>query len=99
MHELGIMANVLDIVLEYSQKNNVSKVHKISLEIGEYSGIVPHLAQDFFGYISKGSIAEGAEVEIKKVPLRAKCRDCGEAMGGQPPASPWAAAGGWTRWK
>ncbi len=77
MHELGVMANVLDITLEYAQKNDVKKVRKINLEVGEYSGIIAKLAQDFFGYISKDTIADEAIIDIKKVPMKGKCRICG----------------------
>jgi len=77
MHELGIMANVLDLALEYSQANDVRKIRKVILEVGEYSGIMPKLAQDFFGYIAKNTIAEGAVIEIKKVPMKVRCRECG----------------------
>jgi hydrogenase nickel incorporation protein HypA/HybF len=55
----------------------VKIIRKIYLEVGEYSGIVPKLAQDFFGYISKGTIAEDAIIDIKNVPTIIKCKICG----------------------
>ena len=41
MHELGIVLNVIDRVEEIAKENNVKKVTKLTLEIGEVSSIVP----------------------------------------------------------
>ena len=37
MHELGIVLNVIDRVEEIAKENNVKKVTKLTLEIGEVS--------------------------------------------------------------
>lgn len=78
MHEMGIMTNVLDMALEYSKGNNVKRIQKINLEVGEYSGIIPKIAQDFFTFLAKDTIAAGAVIEIKKVPLKYICYECGK---------------------
>lgn len=80
MHELGIMASVLDMTVDLAEKNDVEKVLKVTIEIGEYSGIIPDLARQFFSYLSKGTVAEEAEIELKVVPLQVKCRQCGHEM-------------------
>lgn len=77
MHEMGIMSSVLDLVVDLSKKNNVEKVLAIKLQIGEYSGIIPRLAVQFFEYLARDTVAEGAEVKIERVPLQVRCRDCG----------------------
>lgn len=41
MHELGIVLNVIDRVEDIAKENNVKKVTKLTLEIGEVSSIVP----------------------------------------------------------
>lgn len=77
MHELGIMSSVLEQTLQYAEENDVSKIRKITLEVGEYSGLIPELAQKYFSYISRGTIAEHASIEITEVPLTMKCCACG----------------------
>lgn len=77
MHELGIMRNVLEVVLEYSEKNNVKKVQAINLEVGALSDIVPTFAQMFFQMIAENTIAENAQIKIEKIPAKIKCRICG----------------------
>lgn len=77
MHEMGIMASVLEQTLQYAQENQATTVRKINLEIGEYSRIVPDMAQKFFSYIAKGTVAENAAIEITVVPLMLCCAGCG----------------------
>ncbi len=77
MHELGIMRNVLEIVLEYSEKNNVKKVQAVNLEVGALSDIVPAFAQMFFEMIAENTVADKAKINIQKVPAKIKCRSCG----------------------
>lgn len=53
MHELGIVLNVIDRVEEIAKENNVKKVTKLTLEIGEVSSIVPSYFSDCFEWAKK----------------------------------------------
>jgi len=77
MHELSIMENVLEIVIDFSKKNHANKVKKINLVVGSLSGIIPHWAELFFQMISRDSIAEHATLSFDIIPARIICRDCG----------------------
>lgn len=76
MHELSIMSNILDIVLEHAHKNGAKRVKTINLKIGELSDVIPQWAQMYFDMLTKETIAEGSKLNIEKVPLALKCRDC-----------------------
>jgi len=78
MHELGIMADVLDTAIEVAEKHGASKVTKITLKIGVMSGIMPEYVQSFFDVISKNTIARGAKITIDSDPAVFLCRKCGE---------------------
>ena len=78
MHELSTMQSILDITLEYAAKYNAKRVTKISLEIGELSGFVPDWMQNYFDFVSEGTIAEKAELFIERVPAVVKCNVCGK---------------------
>lgn len=78
MHELSIMQSILNIVLEYAEKNNAKKVTKINLVIGELSGFIPEWMQTYFDFVSEGTIAHKAEVTIEWVPALIKCKECGK---------------------
>ena len=46
MHELGIVLHVIDQVEELAKENNVSKVTRLTLEVGEVSSLFPSYLSD-----------------------------------------------------
>ena len=74
MHELGITSEIIAIVTEQSQGR---KVTKVVLEIGKLSAILPDAVRFCFEMCGKGTVAEGASLEIIEPPGRARCRVCG----------------------
>lgn len=81
MHELSIMTNILDIVLEYAEKYNAGKINRINLRIGEMSDIIPEWAQRYFDMLSKDTIADNAQLNIESIPVRIKCLSCEHEFG------------------
>ena len=77
MHELSITKTMLDLAIEQAQENDAERVEGIHLIIGEMSGVVDDCVRFYFDFLSKGTIAEGAQLSIRRVPARARCRDCG----------------------
>lgn len=77
MHELPITQSIVNIAVEEGEKHNVNKILEIRLKIGELSGLVPECIQQYFDFASKGTIAEGAQIKITKIPITMKCLDCG----------------------
>ena len=77
MHELAIVEGILDAVIPEVQKYDVSRVLSIKLKIGELSGVVPYCIHEYFKVAAKGTIAEGAKIEIEKIPIGIECPDCG----------------------
>ena len=53
MHELGIVKHVIAQVEEAAKENDVKKVLKLTLEIGEVSSIVPQYFTDCFEWAKK----------------------------------------------
>ncbi len=80
MHELALTSRVFDIALAYAQDNDASKICAIHLRIGEIRDIQNEWMQHYFDYLSRGTIAEGAKLEIVRVPLRLACKDCLESF-------------------
>ena len=76
MHEFPITQQIVKIAEESALKNNAKKVLKISLVVGETSGIVEESVRMYFDIISKGTIAEGAELEVTRVEHQMFCTKC-----------------------
>ena len=80
MHELAITQSMFDLVLEQAKQAEAKRVGKINLIIGEMTGVVEECVQFYLGFLSKGTIVEGAALSVKMVPPEARCRDCGETF-------------------
>jgi hydrogenase nickel incorporation protein HypA/HybF len=78
MHELAITQSMFDIVLKQAEQVRAKKINKINLVIGEMTGVVSDSVQFYLDFLTKDSIAEGAEVSVKMVPPQAQCRNCNQ---------------------
>lgn len=76
MHEMAIAQGVLDIVLKTAAENKATQVTGIKLLIGQMTQVEPECLKFGFAALSMGSIAEGAHVEIRIVPLVGLCNSC-----------------------
>ena len=71
MHDMHLAQQILKIVLEYAEKNNLKNIKKIELELGsilEHDEVIsPENLIFNFKLLSKNTIAQNAELEIKKI--------------------------------
>lgn len=77
MHELPITESILKVVLKHAEGQNVRRVVTIRLQIGRLSDLEDEWVQRYFDYLSKGTIAEGARLEIERTPVVMQCTVCG----------------------
>ncbi len=77
MHELSVTQSMLDLALEYAGRASAKRIPHINLVIGELSGIVDESVQFYFDFVSKGTLAEGAQLAFERQPARFRCRACG----------------------
>ncbi len=76
MHEVSLMADTLDIAIEHTKRQGGYKIHWLKMRIGELSGVVPAALEFAFDVVTKGTIAEGARLEIELVPVICYCSKC-----------------------
>jgi hydrogenase nickel incorporation protein HypA/HybF len=78
MHEMSIMANILDIVTKTAQGEKAAKVTRIELAIGSRAGVVTDALTFAFEAMSPPTIAAGAELMVIEIPLCYRCPSCGK---------------------
>lgn len=76
MHELAVTQSILDIVLDYANKANATKITKIYLVIGDLSSIVDESVQFYWEIIAKDTIAEQAALIFRRVAASFECLEC-----------------------
>ena len=77
MHELAVTEGLLQIILDQVQGSNVTRVYGVSLVIGDLASIVDESVQFYFDILSKGTVAEGAQLCVTRVVPEYGCRSCG----------------------
>lgn len=74
MHELAIADEIVRITLDHAAG---AKVLRVVLEIGAFVGVEPQSVAFCFESLTRGTLAEGAELVIHDVPGEAHCLGCG----------------------
>lgn len=77
MHEMSTMVRMVNLACETAEKEGGGRLKSISVSVGAMTGILPFYLKKYFPAASKGTLAEGAELEITEVPVTVKCQDCG----------------------
>lgn len=78
MHELAIAESIKESVeLELEKHKELRKVTSIGLVIGGMHAVVPEALKFNFDLICRESRLEGADLEIKEIPVKGKCGSCG----------------------
>jgi len=71
MHDLHEANKILKLILEYAKKNKLKKVSKAVIELGSViehgEEINPENLEFNLKLLAKNTIAQGLEIEIKKV--------------------------------
>jgi len=62
MHELAVTESIIEIVSRHAAEAGARKVSAINLVIGDLSSIVDDSVQFYFDYLSRDTIAAGAEL-------------------------------------
>ena len=80
MHELSIVLGIVDIAATTVQKANAHTVDRIELEIGELAGIETDALLFAWDAAIKNTVLARAMRDIRHVPGKARCLDCGEVF-------------------
>jgi len=78
MHELSITKSLIELACEYARDEGAQKVTRISVRLGSQSVIMRSL-YFCFDSVTKGTVCEGAILDIEEVPLSAYCPACDES--------------------
>ncbi|MBL6946599.1 MAG: hydrogenase maturation nickel metallochaperone HypA [Rhodospirillales bacterium] len=80
MHEMSLCEGVLKILKEQAEIQDYSRVNSVTLEVGELSCAVPESMEMCFGAITRGTLADGAELIIVRTRGEAWCNKCEELV-------------------
>ena len=76
MHEMSLAEGVLQLVEDTAKRESARRVKLVVLEIGRMSSVQPEALRFCFDAVTRGSMAEGAALEIVDVPGAGWCMQC-----------------------
>lgn len=76
MHEVSICEGIILLLEEQAVVQHFQQVQTLWLEIGELAGVELEALRFSFEVVSRGTLAEGARLEILQPQGRAWCQDC-----------------------
>ncbi|WPC44452.1 hydrogenase maturation nickel metallochaperone HypA [Clostridium sp. JS66] len=76
LHEISIMESTIDIVLKKAGECNFKTIRKVTLKIGELSGVMDEALNFAFNELKNYSMLRDAELCIDKIKAKAYCKNC-----------------------
>ena len=80
MHEMSLCESILEILEGAAAREGFSQVRQVRLEIGRFAGVESEALRFGFDVVTRGTVAEGAELIILDRPGRGFCFDCGDTV-------------------
>ena len=79
MHELGVTFTIMDHLEKVAKENNVEKINKVVLELGEVSTVIESYLQSCWAWSAKKRpLFEGSTLVVETLPAITYCEDCKE---------------------
>ena len=80
MHEMSLVESIRTIVQENAIRHGFSQVEVLRLEIGRFAGVEKPALEFAFEVVMRGSVAQGARLEMIELPGEATCYDCAKRV-------------------
>jgi hydrogenase nickel incorporation protein HypA/HybF len=81
MHEYSIVQALVERVDAEVKSHRAVGVHRLSVRIGELSGVDPELLTTAYHTFREKTVCEGADLDLTIVPARWTCENCGRRIG------------------
>lgn len=76
MHEMSIAESLVDLIEDEARKEGFGRVKRISIKIGALGHVEPAALEFCFDAASRGTVAEGARLEMHLAPGAGWCPRC-----------------------
>ena len=80
MHEMSLAEGVLQLIEDARRRQAFARVLAVRLEVGALAGVEPDAMRFCFDAVTRGSVAEGARLEIVSAPGMGCCMGCGDTV-------------------
>ena len=82
MHEYSLVLALLEQVESHLHDRPRALVRRVTVQVGELSGVVPELLRTAFEVAGQGTCCAAADLVLDEVPARWLCRGCEREFAG-----------------
>lgn len=76
MHELSLIEGMREILEAAAKDAKAARILRVRVEAGAFAAVEPEALRFAWDAVMRGSLAEGAMLELTVLPGRAFCYDC-----------------------
>lgn len=80
MHEMALCQGIAELIEEAARREHFVRVRTVWLELGKLSSVEPDALRFCFDVVTRGGVADGAELQIVPMPGQAWCLACSRAI-------------------
>lgn len=80
MHELGVVIEVVKTIENIMSEQQLTKVEKIVLQIGELSSMIPKYIESCYPAAVENTSLQDTKLEIEVLPGNAICKECNQVF-------------------
>ena len=78
VHEVSLMQDTVIIATRQAREAGAQRIHRVAMKVGALSGAVPETLEFAFEIVAKGTMAEGATLDIERIPVTCFCPACAQ---------------------
>ena len=77
MHELGVVFHVIDSLNKIAKEQNIERISKVTLQIGEVSTVIPYQLEDCWNWaVKKETVLKDCPIVVEQIKAITKCNNC-----------------------
>lgn len=76
MHEMSLCEGMRGVIEDQARAHSIQRIKRVRVEIGRFAGVEKKALAFAFDVVMRGSVAEGAVLDMIDLPGRAMCFDC-----------------------
>ncbi|MBY5926177.1 MULTISPECIES: hydrogenase maturation nickel metallochaperone HypA [unclassified Halomonas] len=80
MHELSLCQGIVELIEEHARSDPFTQVTRVCLEVGALACVEPDALRFGFDLSARGTLVEGARLEIVEVAAVAWCFGCNQTV-------------------
>lgn len=80
MHEMSLTESLVELIENEREKQGFSRVRSVQVTLGALGHVDPDAVRFCFDAVARGTIVEGARLDIRTVPGQAWCLDCAKTI-------------------